>query len=99
MFTKKQYSKAPMKKATKRLSYLFRMILKVIKKPSILVKNKWLLLSYFLLAIPISIFAVAILLVIKDVPRATVIGSNSFPQSGKINSRYRDWETDRKSVV
>ncbi len=63
------------------------MFMKVAKKPSILIKNKWLLTSYVLLAIPITLVVVAILLVLKDVPRATVIGSNSFPQSSKIYSR------------
>lgn len=87
MFTKKQYSKAPMKKATKHLTYPFRLIAKVAKKPSMLFRNKWLIASYVLLAIPITLVAIAILLVLKDVPRATVIGSNSFPQSSKIYSR------------
>ena len=87
MFTKKQYSRAPMKKATKHLFYPFRMFSKVIKKPSILFKSRLLLASYLLLSIPILLFAAAVVVVFKDVPRATVIGSNNFPQSSKIYSK------------
>ena len=87
MVTKKQYSKAPMNPAKKHLYYPFRMFSKVVKKPSLLFKSKLLLLSYLLLSIPILLFAVAVIIVFKDVPRATVIGTNSFPQSSKIYSR------------
>lgn len=82
MFTKKKYAKA--NKHANRLLYPFRMFGKVLKKPSILFKNKYLLISYFLLAIPVAIIAASIILVLKDIPRATVIGSNNFPQSSKI---------------
>lgn len=86
MFTKKQYSKAH-KSKTKHLLYPFRMFLRVLKKPSLLFKSKLLLGLYILLAIPVILIIVAIALVLKDVPRATVIGSNNFPQSSKIFSR------------
>lgn len=86
MFTKKQYSKAKMPN-TKRTLNPFRLILKVVKKPSLLFKSKWLLLSYTLISIPIIIIIVAVLLVLKDVPRATVIGSHNFPQSSKIMAK------------
>ena len=87
MYTKKQYSKAPMNKAKKHLFYPFRMFSKVLKKPSILFKSKVLLASYVILAIPVILIAAAIILVLKDVPRATVIGSTKFPQSSTIYSR------------
>lgn len=83
MFAKKKYSKAP-KRGAKRILYPFRMFGKVLKKPSILVKNKYLLISYFLLAIPVLLITAAVILVLKDIPRATVIGRNNFPQSSKI---------------
>lgn len=76
MFTKKQYSKAQISKAKR-----------ILKKPSLLFKSKILLAFYVLISIPLILLAIAVALVIKDVPRATVIGSNSFPQSSKIFSR------------
>jgi membrane peptidoglycan carboxypeptidase len=57
---------------------------KILKKPSILFKSKILLVSYVLLAIPVIAIIAALILVLKDVPRATVIGRNNFPQSSKI---------------
>lgn len=83
MYTKKKYSKAPMHKAH-RILYPFRMFGKILKKPSILFKSKILLVSYVLLAIPVIAIIAALILVLKDVPRATVIGRNNFPQSSKI---------------
>ena len=83
MYTKKKYSKAPMHKA-RRILYPFRMFGKILKKPSILFKSKILLVSYVLLAIPVIAIIAALILVLKDVPRATVIGRNNFPQSSKI---------------
>jgi len=83
MFTKKQYSKAT-KKGKKKLLRPFKLVFKILKSPKILFKNKWLLILYVLLAIPTIAVGAAILLVIKDVPKATVIGRNNFPQSSKI---------------
>ncbi|MDO8270085.1 MAG: PBP1A family penicillin-binding protein [Candidatus Levybacteria bacterium] len=86
MFTKKQYSKASMKQK-KRILYPFRVLIKVIKKPSLLFRNKFLLIAYFLLAIPVIGIAAAVILVLKDVPKATVIGRNNFPQSSKLYAK------------
>ncbi len=86
MFTKKSYSKASMKRARK-LTRPFRMFGKILKKPSLLFKSKILLAVYVLLAIPVIAIVVAIVLVLKDVPKATVIGRNNFPQSSKIYSK------------
>ena len=75
-----------MSKAHK-LTYPFRMFTRVIKKPSLLFKSKILLLLYALLSIPVILIVLAVALVLKDVPKATIIGSNNFPQSSKIFSR------------
>ena len=58
--------------------------LKMLKKLSFLYRSKILLFGYILLAIPVIAVCVAVIIVLKDVPKATVIGSNNFPQSSKI---------------
>lgn len=82
MFTKKKYSKGQMK--GKKTRNPFRLMFKMLKKLSFLYRSKILILGYILLAIPIIAVAVAVSIVLKDVPKATVIGSNNFPQSSKI---------------
>ncbi len=86
MFTKKTYSKEKMEKGKKIISPV-RLFIKILKKPSFFFKSKVLVVGYILLLIPIVIAIAAVALVIKDVPRATVIGSNNFPQSSKIFAR------------
>jgi 1A family penicillin-binding protein len=83
MFTKKQYSKSGMPKI-KRSINPFKILLKIARRPSLLFKSKLLLASYILISVPIIIVVIAVLLVLKDVPRATVIGNRNFPQSSKI---------------
>lgn len=85
MFEKKQYTKKVKKGKLKITPFSF--LKKIIKKPSILYKNKFLIFVYILIAIPIIVISSAIALVIKDVPRATVIGRNNFPQSTKIYAK------------
>lgn len=85
MFTKKQYAKAKMK--AKKTKNPLRLLARMVKKLSFLYKSKLLLLGYIILAIPIIAVSVAVILVLKDVPKATVIGSNNFPQSSKIYAR------------
>ena len=82
MFTKKKYSKGQMK--GKKTLNPFRLLLKMLKKLSFLYRSKILLFGYILLAIPVIAVCVAVIIVLKDVPKATVIGSNNFPQSSKI---------------
>lgn len=84
MYAKKKYTKKPPMKKFSSLLFPFRMLGKVVKKPSLLFKNKFLLLAYILIAIPLVAFIAGMVLVLKDVPRATVIGRNNFPQSSKI---------------
>ncbi len=84
MYTKKKYTKKTPMRKFRFLLYPFAMFGKVIKRPSLLFRSKILLVSYVLLAIPIALFIAGVVLVLKDVPRATVIGRNNFPQSSKI---------------
>lgn len=55
-----------------------------------LLTTKKLLALYIILAIPVLMLVLALLFVIKDIPRATVIGINNFPQSSKIYDRNRN---------
>jgi 1A family penicillin-binding protein len=59
----------------------------VLKKSSIIFKSKKLLALYAIIAIPIIAIIIAVFMVLKDVPKATVIGNNSFPQSSRIYDR------------
>lgn len=59
----------------------------VIRHPKILFRKKILIATYILVGIPLVGIIVALALVLKDVPRATVIGRNDFPQSSKIYTR------------
>lgn len=86
MFRKKKYSKST-KKGFKRLFYSFIRFGKILRRPSTLFKSKWLLFSYIVIAIPAIVVISAVALVFKDIPRATVIGSNNFPQSTKIYAK------------
>lgn len=84
MYAKKKYTKKPPMKKFRLILFPFRMIGKIIHRPSLLFKSKLLLLSYVLIAIPVALLIAGVVLVLKDVPRATVIGRNNFPQSSKI---------------
>lgn len=102
MFTKKKYSKA--QRQAHKILYPFKVFGKIAKNPSILFRSKLLLLSYFIFAIPVIIIAAAVILVVKDIPRATVIGSNNFPQSSKIYAKdgtllYTIYATRNQSFV
>lgn len=76
MFTKKKYSKASMPK-TKKSNNPFKAFF----------KSKFLLVFYFFLTIFVIAVSAAVILVLKDVPKATIIGSNNFPQSSKIYAK------------
>ena len=65
----------------------FSPVLKVLKHPSILFKSKKLLFLFLLFLIPIVIIIAGIAIVIKDIPKATVIGITDFPQSSRIFDR------------
>lgn len=57
------------------------------KKISNLFKSKRLLVFYILLLIPLLAILGGLFFVIKDIPRATTIGSTNFPQSTKFYDR------------
>ena len=92
MFVPKHYSRASMEK--KRFARLYKKLF----------KNKKLLIFYIAIFIPLAVLLAGFFLVIKDIPRATVIGINSFPQSSRIYDRngkllYTIYASRNQSVV
>lgn len=76
MFAPKHYSKkSPMKKS----------LLSVF--PKHMFKSKKLIALYIIVAIPVILLIAGLIFVIKDIPRATTIGSTNFPQSTKFFDR------------
>lgn len=72
-----------------RLKFLnpLKVFKKIAKKPSLLFKSKKLIFLYVVILIPLIVLGFAIALVIKDIPKATVIGIKEFPQSSRIFDR------------
>lgn len=65
----------------------FEALVHLFKNPSLLIRSKKLWVFYIFVSIPILLLAGGFLFVVKDIPKATVIGNNTFAQSSKIYDR------------